>query len=244
MRTFGIIGYPLAQSFSKKYFTEKFQRENIPDAEYKTFPLETINQFPGLFVGEKNICGLSVTIPYKEKVIPYLDSLSPEAQEIKAVNCIKVSEGKRTGFNTDIFGFKNSLVPLLQKQHQKALIFGSGGASKAVAHVLKKLTIGFKIVSRKKTIEALSYEDVTVQILSEHFLLINTTPLGMFPDVAGSVPIPYHALTPQHLLYDLIYKPDETEFLRKGKEAGALIKNGYEMLILQAEKSWEIWTSK
>ena len=243
MRTFGIIGYPLAQSFSKKYFTEKFQRENISDAVYKTFPLETINEFPGLFLHEKNICGLSVTIPYKEKIISYLDSLSPEAQEIKAVNCIKIFEGKRTGFNTDIFGFKNSLVPLLQKQHHKALIFGSGGASKAVAYVLKKLSLDFKVVSRKKT-NGLTYEEITPQMLSEYFLLINTTPLGMFPDVNGSVNIPYHLLTPRHLLYDLIYKPQQTEFLRKGKEAGSQIKNGYEMLILQAEKSWEIWNSK
>ena len=244
MRTFGIIGYPLAQSFSKKYFTEKFQKENISDAEYKTFPLETIGEFPELLLREKNICGLSVTIPHKEKIIPYLDFLSPEAQEIKAVNCIKFFEGKCTGFNTDIFGFKNSLVPLLQKQHKKALIFGSGGASKAVAYVLKKLNFDFNVVSRIKTNEGLTYEEITPQILSEYFLLINTTPLGMFPNVTGSVSIPYHSLTPQHLLYDLIYKPEETEFLRRGKEAGAQIKNGYEMLILQAEKSWEVWNSK
>jgi shikimate dehydrogenase len=244
MRTFGLIGFPLAQSFSKKYFAEKFQQENISDAEFKTFPLETIDQFPELLLREKNIHGLSVTIPHKEKIIPYLDLLSPEAQQIKAVNCIKFFEGKRIGFNTDYFGFKNSLVPLLKPHQKQALVFGSGGASKAVTYVLRNLSIDFKIVSRNKTNEGLTYSEITQQIISKNFLLINTTPLGMFPNLNGSVDIPYNSLGPEHLLYDLIYKPAETEFLLKGKSAGAQIKNGYEMLILQAEKSWEIWNTK
>jgi len=249
VRTFGLIGYPLGHSFSQKYFTEKFKRENITDAEFKNFPLEDVSDFPKLIENNPSLRGLSVTIPYKEEIIKFLNEVDDVVKEVGAVNCIKVSlmtdDGRPMlkGFNTDVFGFEKSLLPLLKSQHTKALILGTGGASKAVKHVLKKSGIEFSFVSRSQQPEAgsINYNNLDSKIISTHTLIINATPLGMFPDVNSYPQIPYEYLTEKHLLYDLVYNPEETLFLKKGKERGAQIKNGLEMLQMQADKAWEIW---
>lgn len=240
MRHFGLIGYPLSHSFSKKYFSEKFQREHITDCVYENYPLPSIHLFPQL-IEKEPVEGLNVTIPYKESVIPYLDYLDPAAEKIAAVNCIHFKDEKSTGFNTDIIGFGRSLKQALQAHHRHALILGTGGASKAVAFVLSDLNISFQFVSRHKKGNHFTYADLNENIIRRHTLIINTTPLGTSPDVNNYPDIPYRFLSNEHLLYDLIYNPPETLFLQKGKERGAVIKNGYEMLQLQAEASWEIW---
>jgi shikimate dehydrogenase len=251
MRTFGLIGFPLSHSFSQKYFSEKFRRENISDAEFKNFPLENIKDFPNLIESNPSLCGLSVTIPHKQSVMKFLDEIDDVAKEAGAVNCIRVSpmsDVRRPtliGFNTDIFGFEKSLLPLLKSHHTKALILGSGGGAKAVKYVLKKSGVEYVFVSRsqKPAASSYSYNDLDNEIISSHTLIINTTPLGMFPDVDSFPAIPYEYLTEKHLLYDLVYNPQETLFLKKGKEKGAQVKNGLEMLQLQADKAWEIWNS-
>ena len=244
MRHFGLIGYPLSHSFSQKYFRDKFHNESITDAVYTVFPLEKIEDFVGLCEREKDLAGLNVTIPYKEKIIPYLDELNEEAADAGAVNTIKFTDGKMTGYNTDIYGFENSLVPMLKPHHTAALILGTGGASKAVACVLKKLKISFQYVSRKRSHNNISYEDLNASIIVHSTLIINTTPVGMYPDIEIAPEIPYEFITDNHLLYDLVYNPVETLFLKKGMEKRAQTKNGLEMLYLQAEKSWEIWNEK
>lgn len=245
MKQLGLIGYPLGHSFSKKYYLEKFRNEGIKNIDYDLYPLSTIEEFPSLYLNNPEFYGVNVTIPYKQDVMQYLTELSEEAKEIAAVNCIQIrheTDGvKLKGFNTDAYGFEKSLEPLLKPNHSKALIFGNGGATKAVAYSLKKLGIDFKIVSRAKTEENLSYEDLTEELIQNTPLLINCTPLGTFPKTEECPALPYHAISSEHLLYDLIYNPEETLFLKKGKERGAAIKNGYEMLVLQAEKNWEIW---
>lgn len=240
MRHFGLIGYPLSHSFSKRYFSEKFQKEHIADCVYENYPLPSIRLFPQL-IEKEHVEGLNVTIPHKESVIPYLDYLDPAAEKVAAVNCIHFKDKKSTGFNTDIIGFKRSLKPVLQAHHRYALILGTGGASKAVAFVLSDLNISFQYVSRHKKENHFTYADLNEDIIRQHTLIINTTPLGTSPDVNKCPDIPYRFLSNEHLLYDLIYNPPETLFLQKGKERGAVIKNGYEMLQLQAEASWEIW---
>lgn len=240
MRTFGLIGFPLTHSFSKTYFTDKFQKEHIADAEYLNFPIEKIEEVELIFKNQ-NLCGLNITIPYKEAVIPFLDELDFSATGVGAVNTVVFRNGKKIGFNTDILGFENSLRPLLKVQHNKALILGAGGSSKAVAYVLKKLGIEFQFISRTQKENALSYAEIKPQTILEHKIIVNTTPVGMFPKTYDAPDIPYSFITSEHLLYDLIYNPDETEFLKRGKQQGAEIKNGLEMLQLQAEKSWEIW---
>lgn len=240
MRHFGLIGFPLSHSFSKKYFSEKFEREQIAGCVYENYPLASIQLLPPL-VQKENIEGLNVTIPYKESVISYLDYLDPAAKKIAAVNCIHFKDGKSTGFNTDILGFERSLKPLLQPHHKQALILGTGGASKAIGYVLSKLSISFHCVSRNKRDDYFTYDDLNEEIIEQHTLIINATPLGTSPDIHHCPDIPYQFLSKEHLLYDLIYNPAETLFLQKGKERGAAIKNGYEMLLLQAEASWEIW---
>jgi shikimate dehydrogenase len=239
---YGIVGYPLAHSFSPAYFKRKFTAQNI-DAVYEPFAISTLQEFTALLETNPNIKGLSVTIPYKEKIIPYLNQLDSIAGNIGAVNCISVREGVLSGYNTDAPAFEQSLVPLLQTQHTHALILGTGGAAKAVAYSLKQLNIAFKKVSRRKSEDTITYEDLTREDIFNHKLIINTTPLGMYPNVESSPPIPYEALGSRHLLYDLIYNPEETIFLIRGKASGAGIKNGFQMLELQAEKSWEIWNS-
>jgi shikimate dehydrogenase len=249
MRTFSLIGFPLTHSFSQKYFTEKFKRENIVDCEFKNFSLENLSELPALLKNNPTLYGLSITIPHKQNILKFLDEIDPAAKEIGAVNCIRTSlrgqspkqSHRLIGYNTDILGFEQSLKPLLKPYHTKALILGTGGASKAVAYVLKKLKIEFRFVSR--TSSDLKYSDVRQGTIEAHSIIINTTPLGMFPNVNECPDIPYQYLTSQHLLYDLTYNPEESLFLKKGKEKGAQIKNGLEMLHLQAEKAWEIWNA-
>lgn len=242
MKQFGIIGYPLTISFSKNYFSEKFEREQIV-AAYDLFPLSTINLFPKL-IADIDFSGMNVTIPYKQEIISYLDELDNTAREIGAVNVIKFirkGETQQTrGYNSDAIGFNKTLDGLLQKHHTKALILGTGGASKAVAYVLKKHGIDYTYVSRTKTANNLSYDELTEEILNEHLFIINTTPLGMYP-VDACAPIPFKFIGNKHLLYDLIYKPEKTLFLIKGEEKGATIKNGMDMLWAQAEAAWNIW---
>lgn len=243
MKKLGLIGYPLSHSFSKKYFEEKFRKENLTDFSYNTFPLKNISEFTALMQKESDLLGLSVTIPHKETVIPFLTALDPIADEIGAVNCIKNEKGKLIGYNTDAFGFRQSLRPFLDANHTKALIFGTGGASKAVAYVLRNLGINFWFVSRaqNKFGNTITYDELTEDIIASCKLLVNCTPVGMSPNNEAFLPLPYNAITPQHLAYDLIYNPEETVFLKKAKEQGALISNGYNMLVFQAEEAWRIW---
>lgn len=242
MKKLGLIGYPLSHSFSKKYFSEKFEKEHITGYSYEAFALKEITELDELLAKEKELLGLSVTIPHKESVIKYLDELDPVAEEIGAVNCIKITNGKRMGYNTDAFGFRQSLRPFLDVNHNKALVFGTGGASKAVAYVLKNLGIDFWLVSRQQGGEnTLTYNDLNEQVIASCKLLINCTPVGMSPNDEAVLPLPYEAITPEHLAYDLIYNPAETQFLKRAKAQGALISNGYNMLVFQAEEAWRIW---
>jgi len=242
MRLFGLIGMPLAQSFSKKYFTEKFEKEGIADSMYELFPLEEIHQLSDLLLRHSNLEGLNVTIPYKEQVLPYLHAIDEEAKAIGACNCIKIKDGKLTGFNTDAPAFRESLLQQLQPHHNKALVLGTGGAAKAVVHVLRGLGIPFTYVSRSSG-SGLVYEELSREIMEEYPLIINTTPLGSFPKMDTAPAIPYEYLTERHYLYDLVYNPAKTLFLQQGEERGATIKNGYEMLVGQAELSWKIWNA-
>lgn len=259
MKKYGLIGYPLTHSFSKKYFTEKFLRDGLDNYEYELYPLPNLSDLPELINGNPDLCGLNVTVPHKIGVMFYLDMVDPAAKEIDAVNCIKIVNRKPVeaffsgelssmqmrleGYNTDAFAFEKSLKPLLKKHHQKALILGTGGASRAVAYVLKKLGISFKKVSRRATGKQLFYKNLDEEILKEHTLIINTSPVGTAPKMSEYPEMPYEFLTSKHLLYDLVYNPLETEFLKRGRAKGASTKNGLEMLHLQAEKSWEIWNS-
>jgi shikimate dehydrogenase len=242
MKVYAVIGYPLTHSFSKKYFTEKFQREGIKDCIYEAYPISSIGGLKELLEKHPNIRGLNVTLPYKQQVLPHLYSTEDIPAGLGACNCIKLEGEKLFGFNTDVIAFEQSLRPLLKSHHTNALILGNGGAAEAVKFVLKKLSIGYKIVSRKIHEDSdLTYTDLNEAILKEHPLIINTTPLGTFPNVNEYSGIPYLFLTSQHLLFDLVYNPAKTLFLQKGEEQGAAIKNGYEMLVLQAEESWKIW---
>lgn len=238
---YGLIGYPLSHSFSPRFFEEKFKRENMNET-YRLFPIEHIEQIKDILESNPDLVGLNVTIPYKETVIPLLDTVDADAKKIGAVNCIKIENGKLKGFNTDWIGFSETLKPLLQEHHKHALILGTGGASKAVAYALSQLGISFQFVSRRKTEdEFLHYEDLNTHIMNQNLIIINTTPLGMMPQVDTSPDIPYTLLSNQHVLYDLVYNPAETLFLSKGKQQGAGIKNGYDMLVAQAEVSWNLW---
>jgi shikimate dehydrogenase len=240
---YGLIGYPLTHSFSAGYFSKKFAAENSSDV-YRNFPIEDIGLFPQLLAATKDLQGLNVTIPYKQKVIPFLDHLSDEARAIGAVNCIHIVDGKTKGYNTDVTGFRESLQPLLRPHHKQALILGTGGASLAVAYALQQLHIPFQKVSRTPAANECSYEALDEAVIATHTLIINTTPLGMFPATDSFPPIPYHLLTARHLLYDLVYNPEETLFLTFGKQHGATIKNGLEMLHLQADAALAIWRGK
>ncbi|ARV10505.1 shikimate dehydrogenase [Winogradskyella sp. PC-19] len=239
---FGLIGKDIDYSFSRGYFAEKFKAENLPH-EYVNFDLQNISEFEDIFKNSENIKGLNVTIPYKETVIPFLDKLNKRAKEIGAVNTIKISKkGKLIGHNTDFYGFKNSLKPHLQKHHKKALILGTGGASKAIAYALEQLKIEFHFVSRtKKEGVTFTYADLTDAIINAHQILINCSPVGTFPDINTCPDIPYDGISEHHILYDLIYNPPQTKFLRLGESQNAITINGSKMLELQAEKSWEIW---
>jgi shikimate dehydrogenase len=238
---FGLIGYPLSHSFSKKYFTEKFEKEGLNDHVYDLFPIASIDELPPVLSKHKDLVGLNVTIPYKQQVLKYLDD-SNLPKGVEACNCIKIENGKLTGNNTDITGFEVSFKELLKPHQKKALVLGNGGATAAVVYALKKLNIDYAIVSRRvHDGSTLTYNDVSVAVIKHHQVIINTTPLGTFPNVDECAPIPYEAITPQHYLFDLIYNPEKTLFLRKGEEKGATIKNGFDMLEIQAEESWKIW---
>ena len=243
MTTYGTIGFPLTHSFSKQYFTEKIEREGIADASYHSFPLSSIDVLPVLLKDNPSLKGLSVTIPYKEQVLKYVTQLSKEVAQIGAANCIKIQDGVLSAYNTDIIGFDESFVKKLKPGHTKALVLGTGGASKAIQFVLKKLGIGFLIVSRNEINNKnfIQYKEVTSDIIEEYKIIINCTPLGMSPDEDTCPDIPYALLTANHYLYDLVYKPAKTLFLQKGEVQGAVICNGYEMLIIQAEANWKIW---
>ncbi len=238
MKKFGLIGYPLSHSFSPTYFAKKFEREKIEGCAYDLYPLEQIEMVKDLFASD--LLGLNVTIPYKEVVIPFLDEIDESAAAIGAVNTIKIVGGKTKGFNTDVWGFEQSLRPLLT-HHQKALILGTGGAAKAVQFVLDKLYIAYKLVSRTPEKKEIAYTEIDKNLLSEYTIIVNTTPLGMSPKVNACPNLPYEHIHKRHLLYDLVYNPAETLFMQKGKTQGAVVKNGLEMLELQAEKAWDIW---
>ncbi|MFC5283439.1 shikimate dehydrogenase family protein [Pedobacter alpinus] len=262
MKKYGLIGFPLGHSFSEKYFTDKFEKANLKNYKYSLYPLEDIKDFPTLLASDNELYGINVTIPHKIEVLQFLDEVDAAAKEIGAVNCIKIVHGdtvkslfsgelctfkpskfKLVGYNTDAYGFEKSLAPFLKKHHKKALILGNGGAAKAIKYVLEQLKIAFKFVSRKPEADMFSYADLNESILNEYQIIINTSPVGTYPNANEFPAIPYQFLTDKHLLYDLVYNPEETLFLKKGKEKGAAIKNGYQMLELQAEKSWEIWNS-
>jgi shikimate dehydrogenase len=244
LKQYGLIGYPLTHSFSQKYFREKFEREKIEGCEYFNFPLESMEQFPALLEQYPNLCGLNVTIPYKEKVMMYLHELDITAKETGAVNCIKIEQGKLIGYNTDTYGFQMSIKPFLENKYERALILGTGGASKAVAYVLQKWNIAFHYATRTPSASNhLAYKDLNAGNIQHFPLIINTTPLGTFPNINECPELPYEALTEKHFLYDLVYNPSETLFLRKGKAQGSHTMNGLKMLELQAEKGWQIWNS-
>lgn len=242
MKQYGLIGYPLTHSFSKKYFEEKFENEGITDCAYDLFPLESIAELPDLLSFYPSLCGLNVTIPYKEAVLQYLNEIHETAAAIGAVNCIKINESKLIGYNTDVHGFEVSLNTLLSHKPDIAFVLGTGGSAKAVWYVLNKLGIPFRKVSGSSSEGSIAYADIESQLKNSN-LVINTTPLGMYPHVSASPSFPYHTITGNDYLFDLIYNPAETAFLSKGKQQGAITKGGLLMLEKQAEKSWEIWNT-
>lgn len=247
MDIYGLIGYPLGHSFSISYFNQKFADEGI-DAKYENFEIPSIELLTEVLDSNPNLRGLNVTIPYKQKVISYLDSLSPEARAIGAVNVIRVSHnGKETilkGFNSDVIGFTKSIEPMLEKTHRKALILGTGGASKAIDYGLKSLGLETMFVSRYQRPGTIQYKDITPDVVKEYNVIVNCTPCGMYPHVDECPELPYEAMDTHTILYDLIYNPDETMFMKRGAEHGASTKNGLEMLLLQAFASWEFWNGK
>ena len=244
MRQFGLIGFPLSHSFSKGYFSNYFSTEKILDAQYENYPIESIDTFKSLWENNPSLLGLNVTIPYKKQVIPFLQYPSSVVQSIQACNCIRLYDGALYGYNTDVIGFEKSLLPSLKPHHQKALIFGTGGAATAVAWVLKKLGIAYQLVSRTASEGCIAYESLSPEVIEAHTLLIQTSPVGMYPNVDEAPNLPYEAITSKHHLYDLIYNPAETKFLTMGAAQGATTQNGLEMLHLQADASWEIWNSE
>ncbi|WP_347838268.1 shikimate dehydrogenase [uncultured Draconibacterium sp.] len=247
MKRYGLLGYPLTHSFSKRYFTERFENEKTA-ATYENFEIDSIEKFPQVVKDNPEVVGFNVTIPYKEQVIQYLDELNDSAKEIGAVNTIRVTRTENSihlkGYNTDTFGFESSLKPFLKDHHKKALILGTGGASKALKYVLGKLGIEYISASIEELKEnEIRYEDIDEQMMNERLLIINATPLGTYPKVETFPNIPYEFINGKHLLFDLVYNPEVTQFLAKGAANGATIKNGYEMLLNQAKRSYEIWQS-
>ena len=243
MDRYGIIGFPLGHSFSRAFFTEKFQKEHI-DAEYVNFEIPSAHLLPEIVRSNPHLRGLNVTLPYKEAVIPMLDSMSDEAREIGAVNVIQVREGRLKGFNSDIIGFMDSLRPLLKPWLQHALVLGTGGASRAIRVGLERLGLDWTYVSRTAAEGRLTYSALTPEVMEHYQVIVNCSPVGMFPKVDACPDIPYHLLSSRHLLYDLVYNPEETLFLKRGAQQGATIKNGLEMLHLQALASWEFWNER
>lgn len=247
MDKYGIIGYPLGHSFSPGFFNEKFINEGI-DAVYERYELSQIDLLPEIIASNPELCGLNVTIPYKQQIMQYLDELSEEAREIGAVNVVKVTHnGKNVhlkGFNSDVIGFSRSIEPLLEKHHKKALILGTGGAAQAIDYGLRQLGLETIKVSRYERPDTIQYDKITPDVIKEYKVIINCTPIGMYPNTEECPNLPYEAMDSQHLLYDLIYNPDTTLFMKKGMERGAVVKNGLEMLLLQAYASWEFWHEK
>ena len=247
MDKYGLIGYPLGHSFSVNFFNQKFEDEHI-NAKYINFEIPDISQIIEVVSANPELKGLNVTIPYKERVIEFLDQLSPEARAIGAVNVIRVSHDggkiRMKGYNSDVIGFTQSIEPMLESHHKKALVLGTGGASKAVCYGLKSLGIESVCVSRYERPKTICYKDITPAVVAEYSVIVNCTPAGMFPNTAQCPPLPYEALDERNILYDLIYNPDTTLFMKRGAERGAQVKNGLEMLLLQAFASWEIWSGK
>ena len=246
MKIYGLIGKSLGHSFSQKYFSEKFLKENIRDCQYQNFELKELDKNIPVLKILPGLCGLNVTIPYKTGIISYLDELTDECRQMNACNCIKIKSGRWTGYNTDVTGFERSFISHVKPYHNKALILGTGGASKAVAFVLKKLGIEFLNVTRNKkhASPAIEYGDISKEIFGEYTMVINTTPVGMFPDVEACPNLPYQYISHRHYFFDLIYNPAKTLFLAKAEEKGAVIENGEKMLMIQAEESWKIWNSE
>jgi shikimate dehydrogenase len=244
MKRYGLIGRTLTHSFSKNFFAKKFESERITDCVYDNFELKAIGEFPLFIKAYPDLRGLNVTIPYKEDVLQYLTDSNDIVKEIGACNCIKIDDNQLIGYNTDVLGFRASLVPKLRRHHRRALILGTGGAAKAIRFVLEQLGIDYSIVSRRKRPNELGYEDLGEEVMADHHLIINTTPLGMYPNVDADPPVPYEYVTHRHFLYDVIYNPEKTKFLAEGEKRGAQICNGYEMLIEQAEESWRIWNQE
>lgn len=241
MDKFGLIGKNIDYSFSRNYFAEKFDNENI-DASYENFDCENLEEVKKLLESDSLIRGYNVTIPYKQVIMPFLQEINKHAQSINAVNTIKrLSDGRLKGYNTDYLGFRRALKPLLNKTHQKAFILGTGGSSKAIAYALELEDINYTFISRKPTKEQLGYDKLNAALLSKHTLIVNCTPLGTHPDTDKAPPLPYHLLTPEHLLFDLVYNPKETKFMKLGAAQGATVTNGLKMLQLQAEAAWNIW---
>ncbi|WP_423127314.1 shikimate dehydrogenase family protein [Gaoshiqia sp. Z1-71] len=250
MKTYGLIGYRLGYSFSKGFFTEKFEKENLKEHEYVNFELDTIDEFPGIFKKNDHIAGLNCTIPYKQQIMPFMDEIDQEAAAVGAINTVKIIHQagggmKLKGYNTDVYGFENSLKPMLNEKHNKALILGTGGASKAIKYILGKLGIDYLSASIEAELfdKEIRYEQIDGDLLKEYLIVVHATPLGTFPKIDACPDIPYEKLNKDHVLFDLVYNPEETLFMKKGKEQGATVKNGLEMLHLQAKKSWEIWNS-
>ena len=240
MDKYGIIGFPLGHSFSKGFFTEKFARESI-DAQYLNFEIPDATMLKDVLRENPELRGLNVTLPHKQAVIPLLDELSDEAREIGAVNVIRVRDGRLKGFNSDIIGFSESIKPLLQPHHSNALILGTGGASRAIRVGLSRLGIEWTYVTRSPREGMFAYSDLTPEVMKEYTVIVNCSPVGMFPKVDQAPAIPYELLTPKHLLFDLVYNPEDTLFMKRGREQGAIVKNGLEMLHLQAVASWRFW---
>lgn len=241
MRTFGLIGYPLTHSFSKKYFTEKFLNEGIADCSYELFPIPGIDELADVMLAHPQLAGLNVTIPYKRLVLPYLHGQTEAVSTMQACNCIKITNGKLYGFNTDVIGFEKTFVPHLLPHHTKALILGTGGASSAVAYTLEKLQIEYKFVSRQAHNNGFTYGDLSPDVLATYLVVINTTPRGTYPRVDECPDLHYEYLTPAHYVYDLVYNPAKTLLLQRAEQQGATIENGARMLEIQAEESWRIW---
>ncbi|MGV4412862.1 shikimate dehydrogenase family protein [Chryseobacterium sp. T1] len=238
IRNFGLLGKNISYSFSKNYFEEKFKKLFLKNHDYNFFDVQNLDNIQDLF-NQENLVGFNITIPYKEAIIPFLDELSDEAKEIGAVNCVKLVDGKKIGYNTDAFGFEKSLLIHKKEHHTKAIILGDGGAAKAVKYILEKHGIQHLTISRKSEI---NFENINIDLVKEHLLIIQCTPVGTFPKVDDCLEFPFHGLLPQHYIIDLIYNPSETAFIKKAAEQGATTINGYYMLEQQAEKAWQIWT--
>lgn len=241
MRTFGILGYPLTHSFSQGYFQEKFRKEGITDAEFKLFSVPEIADFAEVLRTETTLEGFCITIPHKKNILSFLQDSSEGVQAMGACNCVRVKDGKLTGYNTDVVGFEKSFSPLLQPHHTRALILGTGGAAAAVEYILGKLDIEYHFVSRTAGNDRFTYEQLTPEVMAAYSVIVNCTPLGTYPKAEEFPPIPYELVTSAHYLYDLVYNPPLTQFLERGQAQGATIKNGHDMLLIQAEENWKIW---